>query len=149
MKDMQEFKGLITWRISAQAEISTRLTGLKFCCDYMTRVSGESGSHIISCFSARAEISFRLHESFSARGAIHTGLKILARFGLTRQKCDVLTGLFQLLRGKNSVNFTKILYLISSKGNRRKLRHQTSLPFQLSMCEKTLQTVHRRKKCHQ
>ena len=30
------YKGLITWRISARAEISTRLTGLKFCCDYMT-----------------------------------------------------------------------------------------------------------------
>ena len=33
------YKGLITWRISARAEISTRLTGLKFCCDYMTNFS--------------------------------------------------------------------------------------------------------------
>ena len=32
-------QGLITWRISARAEISTRLTGLKFCCDYMTNFS--------------------------------------------------------------------------------------------------------------
>ena len=45
------------------------------------RVLEESaGSHIISCFSARAEISFRLHEIFSARGAIQPGLKILAWF---------------------------------------------------------------------
>ena len=34
-----ESKGLITWRISARAEISTRLTRLKFCCDYMTNLS--------------------------------------------------------------------------------------------------------------
>ena len=33
-----------------------------------------SGSHIISCFFARAEIPFRLHEIFSARGAIQPGL---------------------------------------------------------------------------
>ena len=32
-------KGLITWRISARAEISARSTGLKFCCDYMTNFS--------------------------------------------------------------------------------------------------------------
>ena len=32
-------EGLITWRISTRAEISTRLTGLKFCCDYMTNFS--------------------------------------------------------------------------------------------------------------
>ena len=32
-------QSLITWRISARAEISTRLTGLKFCCDYMTDFS--------------------------------------------------------------------------------------------------------------
>ena len=42
-----------------------------------------SGSHIVSCFSARAEISLRLHETFSARGSIQPGLKILARFGHT------------------------------------------------------------------
>ena len=60
------------------------------------RVLGESGSHIISCFSARVEISARLlkqillksncrlHEIFSAWGAIQPGLKILARFGQTR-----------------------------------------------------------------
>ena len=42
-----------------------------------------SGSHIVSCFSARAEIPFRLHEIFSARGAIQPGLKILARFDQT------------------------------------------------------------------
>ena len=39
-----------------------------------------SGSHIVSCISARAEIPFRLHEIFSARGSIPPGLKILARF---------------------------------------------------------------------
>ena len=32
-------KGPITWRISARAEISARLTGLKFCCDYMMNFS--------------------------------------------------------------------------------------------------------------
>ena len=42
-----------------------------------------SGSHIVSYFSARAEIPFRLHETFSARGAIQPGLKILARFDQT------------------------------------------------------------------
>ena len=41
------------------------------------------GSHIVSCFSARAEIAFRLHEIFSARGAIQPGLKILTRFDQT------------------------------------------------------------------
>ena len=30
---------MITWRISARAEISTRLTGLKFCCDYIANFS--------------------------------------------------------------------------------------------------------------
>ena len=35
----QQTKGLITWRISARAEISARLGGLKFCCDYMTNFS--------------------------------------------------------------------------------------------------------------
>ena len=41
-----------------------------------------SGSHIFSCFSARAKIPFRLHEIFSARGAIQfhqTGLGFSAR----------------------------------------------------------------------
>ena len=33
-----------------------------------------SGSHIVPCFSARAEIPFRLHEIFSARGSIQPGL---------------------------------------------------------------------------
>ena len=36
-----------------------------------------SGSHIVSCFSARAEIPFRLHEIFSvflARTELHPGL---------------------------------------------------------------------------
>ena len=40
-----------------------------------------SGSHIVSCFSARAEIPFRLHEIFSARAELRPRLKILARFG--------------------------------------------------------------------
>ena len=43
-----------------------------------------SGSHTVSCFSARAEIPFRLLEIFSARGAIQPRvkiiIKILARF---------------------------------------------------------------------
>ena len=38
-----------------------------------------SGSHIVSCFSARAEIQFRLHEMFSDFLARLPGLKILAR----------------------------------------------------------------------
>ena len=32
-------KDPITWRISARAEISARLNGLKFCCDYMMNFS--------------------------------------------------------------------------------------------------------------
>ena len=32
-------EGLITWRISARAEISIQLTGLKVCCDYITNFS--------------------------------------------------------------------------------------------------------------
>ena len=43
-----------------------------------------SGSHIVSCFSARAEIPFRLHEIFSDFLARLPGLKILARFEQTR-----------------------------------------------------------------
>ena len=43
-----------------------------------------SSSHIVSCFSARAEIPFRLHEIFSAWGTIQSGLKILAQFGQTK-----------------------------------------------------------------
>ena len=42
-----------------------------------------SGSHIVSCFSARAKIPFRLHESFSDFQARLPGLKILARFEQT------------------------------------------------------------------
>ena len=42
-----------------------------------------SGSHIASCFSARAEIPFRLHETFSDFLARLPGLKILARFEQT------------------------------------------------------------------
>ena len=38
-----------------------------------------SGSHVVSCFSARAEIPFRLHEIFSNFLARLAGLKILAR----------------------------------------------------------------------
>ena len=38
-ENLQDSKGLITWQISAQAEISARSTGLKFCCDYMTNFS--------------------------------------------------------------------------------------------------------------
>ena len=42
-----------------------------------------SGSHIVSCFSAQAEIPFQLHESFSHYLARLAGLKILARFAKT------------------------------------------------------------------
>ena len=42
-----------------------------------------SGTHIVSCFSARAEIPFRLHEIFSVFLARLPGLKILARFEQT------------------------------------------------------------------
>ena len=42
-----------------------------------------SGSHIVSCFSARPEIPFRLHEIFSDFLARLPGLKILARFEQT------------------------------------------------------------------
>ena len=38
-----------------------------------------SGSHIVSCFSSRAEIPFQLHEIFSVSLARLPGLKILAR----------------------------------------------------------------------
>ena len=34
-----------------------------------------SGSHIVSCFSARDEIPFRFHEIFPAQGAIQPGLR--------------------------------------------------------------------------
>ena len=43
-----------------------------------------SGSHIVSCFSARAEIPFWLLEIFSDFLARLAGLKILARFAKTR-----------------------------------------------------------------
>ena len=42
LKDSNEktsTKGLITWRVSARAELSARLAGLKFCCDYMKNFS--------------------------------------------------------------------------------------------------------------
>ena len=42
-----------------------------------------SGSYIVSCFSARAEIPFRLHGIFSDFLARLNGLKILARFAKT------------------------------------------------------------------
>ena len=42
-----------------------------------------SGSHIVSCFSARAEIPFRLHEVFSDFLARLAGLKILEGFAKT------------------------------------------------------------------
>ena len=42
-----------------------------------------SGSHTVSCFSARAEIPFRIHEIFSVFLARLSGLKILARFEQT------------------------------------------------------------------
>ena len=42
-----------------------------------------SGSHIVSYFSDRAEISFRLHGIFSDFLARLAGLKILARFAET------------------------------------------------------------------
>ena len=43
-----------------------------------------SGSHIVSCFSARAEIPFQLQEIFSDFLARLAGLKILARFDRAR-----------------------------------------------------------------
>ena len=42
-----------------------------------------SGRHIVSCFSARAEIPFRLHDNLSDFRARLPGLKILARFEQT------------------------------------------------------------------
>ena len=42
-----------------------------------------SGSHIVSCFPARAEIPFRLYEIFSDFLALLAGLKIPARFAKT------------------------------------------------------------------
>ena len=48
-----------------------------------------SGSHIVSCFSARAEIPFRLHEIFSDFLAHLAGLKIWAELhpGLNPSPC--------------------------------------------------------------
>ena len=42
-----------------------------------------SGSHIVSCFSARAEIPFRLHEFFSDFLPSLAGLNTPARFAKT------------------------------------------------------------------
>ena len=50
----------------------------------MRRVSGESGSHIISCFSAWAKFLFDYLRFFPAWGATQPGLKILIRFYQTR-----------------------------------------------------------------
>ena len=71
-------------------------TGLKYCCDYMInfspgakrKYSWESllrcentvSAHASVPFSARAEIPFRLHETFSDFQARLAGLKILGRF---------------------------------------------------------------------
>ena len=56
-----------------------------------------SGSYIVSCFSARAEIPFRLHEIFPVFLARLPGLKILARFeqtGLGFVICKYITNYF-------------------------------------------------------
>ena len=76
-------QGLITWRISAWAEISTLLTRLKFCYDYMTNFS--PGWNI----SLRAKYEIASKESRENQAAIlfpafQRGLKILAQFNQTR-----------------------------------------------------------------
>ena len=45
-----------------------------------------SGSHIVSCFSARAGVQFRLHEIFPDFLARLAGLKILAQFAKNRAR---------------------------------------------------------------
>ena len=95
-------KGLITWRISARAEISTRLTGLKFCCDCMTNFSPglnislgtkyeiareesreNQAAILFPAFQPGLKFLFDYMRFFSARGAIQPGLKIPARFRQT------------------------------------------------------------------
>ena len=61
MKKLRLSKGLITWRTSARAEINKFTT------------------HVQAHYSARAEITFRLHERFSDFLTRLPGLKILAR----------------------------------------------------------------------
>jgi len=62
-------KGLITWRILSRAEISARLTGLKFQPGFWNK-------------SSKKQIVDYM-ERDSARGAIQPGLKILARYSQT------------------------------------------------------------------
>ena len=68
-------KGLITWRISARAEISARLGGLKFCCDYMTTFS--PGWDI--SLGAKYEIA---REMAPRTRIVKIGTLLLSQFGL-------------------------------------------------------------------
>ena len=85
ISEKNETKGLITWRISARAEVSARLTELekktrlhgKFQAGLKLNVRAGSVVFYIYCctqgfyacvyeFSARAEISCRLHGEFQS-----------------------------------------------------------------------------------
>ena len=61
-----ETKGPITWWVSSRAEISARLTGLKFQTGFWNKSSENQVVHYM--------------ERDSARGAIQPGLKLLARY---------------------------------------------------------------------
>ena len=83
-------KSLITWRISARAEISALLGGLKLCSkSEIAREESRENKKMRRkrmsklAFQPRAEILFRLHEIFSDFLARLPGLKILARFEQT------------------------------------------------------------------
>ena len=69
----------ITWRTSARAEMLVSAPNMKLRAKSLGRIRQP---YYFLLFS-RAEISFRLHEIFSARSANQPGLKILARFGQT------------------------------------------------------------------
>ena len=91
----KKIKDLITWWVSARAEISLRPPGwniVVITCSISARERNVNfrekvywGAKTVSAhprvpFSARAEIPFRLHETFSYFQARLVGLKILARF---------------------------------------------------------------------
>ena len=84
-------QGLITWWVSARAEILLRPPGwniVVITCSISARAQNASllrchntvNAHARVPFSARAEILFRLHETFSDFQTRLAGLKILAQF---------------------------------------------------------------------
>ena len=71
----RETQGLITWRISDWAKISTQLTGLKFCCDYMTDFS-------LGWNEIEREKSLRRIKMTPRTRIVKIGILLLPQFGL-------------------------------------------------------------------